>query len=143
MHSLRGYHIDSFAESSANERLTYFSRRQRISSFDRSDPTIWIGENGMPDVPSAEVVIQATATGGGRTETAFISIASDESYSVNSVQLASDFLTIDGDLTVAADSRPSRQKARSTSKEGRLTSALWKTTEATSRVMAKSQREAC
>ncbi len=70
--------------------------------FDWSDPTIWIG-GAIPDVPSAEVVIQAGAPSGGITETSFISIASDESYSVDSVQLASDFLTIDGDLTVAAD----------------------------------------
>jgi hypothetical protein len=69
---------------------------------DWSDPAVWIG-GAIPDVPSAEVVIQAVAPSGGGTDTAFISVASDESYSVDSVQLASNFLTIDGVLTVAAD----------------------------------------
>jgi hypothetical protein len=40
---------------------------------------------------------------GGGTDFSFVSIASGESYSVNTVSLASNYLTIDGDLTVATD----------------------------------------
>jgi FG-GAP-like repeat len=72
---------------------------------DWSDPAVWIGgvPGSVPNGPSAEVVIPVVTLSGGETDASFISIASDESYSVESVSLASNYLTIDGDLTVATD----------------------------------------
>ena len=71
-------------------------------SVDWSDSAVWIG-GVVPDGPSAEVVFPVVTLNGGGTDTSFISIASDESYSVNSVSLASNYLTVDGDLAVATD----------------------------------------
>jgi hypothetical protein len=69
---------------------------------DWSDPTVWIG-GVVPDGPSVEVVFPVVTFSGGGTDTSTVSIASHESYSVDSVSLASNSLTIAGDLTVAAD----------------------------------------
>jgi hypothetical protein len=69
---------------------------------DWSDPAVWIG-GVAPDGPSAEVVFPVVTLSGGGTDYSFVSIASAESYSVDSVSLASNYLTIDGDLTAATD----------------------------------------
>ena len=70
---------------------------------DWSDPSVWVG-GVVPDGASADVVFPVvTLSGGDGTDYSFVSIASDESYSVDSVSLAQNFLTIDGDLTVATD----------------------------------------
>jgi hypothetical protein len=69
---------------------------------DWSDPAVWIG-GVVPDAPSAEVVFPVVTLSGGGTDNSTVSIASDESYSIDSVSLASNSLTIAGDLTVATD----------------------------------------
>jgi hypothetical protein len=71
-------------------------------SVDWSDPDIWTGDV-VPDGASAEVVFPLVTLSGGGTDVSFISIASDESYSVDSVSPASNYLTVDGDLAVATD----------------------------------------
>ncbi|HZZ24752.1 MAG TPA: hypothetical protein VFE60_20190 [Roseiarcus sp.] len=69
---------------------------------DWNDPAVWIG-GVVPDGPSAEVVVPVVTLSGGGADTSFVSIASDENHSVDSVSLASNVLTIDGDLAVATD----------------------------------------
>jgi hypothetical protein len=70
---------------------------------DWSDPAVWTG-GVVPDGASADVVFPVVTLGNGDgTDYSFVSIASDESYSVDSVSLAQNYLTIDGDLTVATD----------------------------------------
>jgi hypothetical protein len=69
---------------------------------DWSDPAVWTGDV-VPDGARADVIIPVVTLSGGGTDASFISIASDESYSVHSVSLASNYLTINGDLTVAVD----------------------------------------
>jgi hypothetical protein len=69
---------------------------------DWSDPAVWIG-GVVPDGPGAEVVFPVVTLSGGGTDTSTVSIADDESYSVDSVSIASNSLTIAGDLTVATD----------------------------------------
>lgn len=69
---------------------------------DWSDPAVWIG-GVVPDGPGADVVFPIVTLSGGGTDNSSVSIASDESYSVNSVSLTSNYLTVDGDLTVATD----------------------------------------
>jgi hypothetical protein len=69
---------------------------------DWSDPAAWIG-GAVPDTSSAEVVFPVVALSDGGTNTSFISVAFDENYLADSVQLASNVLTIDGALTVATD----------------------------------------
>ena len=69
---------------------------------DWSNPAVWVG-GVVPDGPGAKVVIPVVTLSSGQTNISFISIASDESYSADSVSLASNYLTIKGDLTVATD----------------------------------------
>jgi hypothetical protein len=69
---------------------------------DWSDPAVWIG-GVVPDSPNAEVIFPVITFGVGGTDIATISIASDESRTVDSVSLSSNDLTIDGGLTVVTD----------------------------------------
>jgi hypothetical protein len=79
-----------------------FQPTTRDQFVDWSDPAVWTG-GVVPDDASAEVIFPVVTLSGGGTDVSFVSIASDESYSVASVSLASNYLTIDGDLTVATD----------------------------------------
>jgi Tryptophan-rich Synechocystis species C-terminal domain len=70
---------------------------------DWSDPDVWVG-GVVPDGASADVVFPVVTLGNGDgTDYSYVYIASDESYSVGSVSLASNYLTLNGDLTVATD----------------------------------------
>jgi hypothetical protein len=69
---------------------------------DWSDPAVWIG-GVVPDGASADVVFPVVTLSGGGTDYSFVSIASYESYSVDSVSLTQNYLTINGDLMVATD----------------------------------------
>jgi len=83
--------------------MTYTFQPTTTNQFvDWSDPDVWAG-GVVPDGASADVVFPVVTLSGDGTDVSFVSIASDESYSVDSVSLASNFLTIDGDLMVATD----------------------------------------
>jgi hypothetical protein len=69
---------------------------------DWNDPAVWVG-GVVPDGASADVVFPVVTLSGGGTDYSFVSIASDESYSVDSVSLGSNYLTLNGDLTLATD----------------------------------------
>jgi hypothetical protein len=82
---------------------TYIFQPTTTDQFvDWSDPAAWTG-GAVPDTSSAEVVFPVVALSDGGTNTSFISVAFDESYLADSVQLASNSVTIDGDLTAATD----------------------------------------
>jgi hypothetical protein len=82
---------------------TYVFQPTTTNQFvDWSDPAVWTG-GVVPDGPSADVVFPVVTLSGGGTDSSFVSIASDESYAVDSVSLAQNYLTLDGDLTVATD----------------------------------------
>ena len=110
-------------------------------SVDWSDPAVWIG-GVVPDGPSAEVVFPVVTLNGGGTDTSFISIASDESYSVDSVSLASNYLTVDGDLAVATDFAIQARRRNRRGRGNARRRHAGKRTDSTSRGMAKSPPQA-
>jgi hypothetical protein len=65
-----------------------------------NDPTVWSGASGFPNSPTADVVFPEI-TKGGAIYTSFVTIASGQSYSADSVSLTDNQLAVDGTLSVA------------------------------------------
>jgi len=80
--------IDSLGKMPVPMTSYTFQPTTTSQSVDWSDPAVWIG-GVVPDGPGADVVFPVVTLSGGGTDTSFVSIASDESDSVDSVSLTS------------------------------------------------------